>query len=109
MSANSYSGVVAVQILDNTTQIGPEKHNDEEQSPNTENNDAHSRRRSQIVISIFEKLNMLFLLFLVCYLSWTIPANYGLFNGFKSNEVSQKNSTFQGQSSQNEVSLIKHN
>lgn len=37
--------------------------------------------RNKRLICIIEKLNMVFLIFFVCYLAWTIPANYGLFTG----------------------------
>lgn len=33
----------------------------------------------QICLCVVEKLNMIFLVFFICYLSWSIPANYGLF------------------------------
>lgn len=40
--------------------------------------------RSKRVVCVIEKLNMIFLVFFVCYLSWTIPANYGLFTSNES-------------------------
>ena len=43
--------------------------------------DVHDNRKTpkQICLCVIEKLNMMFLVFFICYLSWSIPANYGLF------------------------------
>lgn len=52
-----------------------------EPSTSTDQPDVQYSRKTpkQICLCIVEKLNMIFLVFFICYLSWSIPANYGLF------------------------------
>lgn len=46
----------------------------------TENNNPPNDKNKRTVLLIMEKVNMVFLIVLVCYLSWTIPATFGLFD-----------------------------
>lgn len=46
----------------------------------TENNNPPNDKNKKTVLLIMEKVNMVFLIVLVCYLSWTIPATFGLFD-----------------------------
>ncbi|XP_033734667.1 isthmin-like isoform X2 [Pecten maximus] len=50
----------------------------------SEENPGGKTCRSKRVVCVIEKLNMIFLVFFICYLSWTIPANYGLFTSNES-------------------------
>ncbi|XP_062589342.1 isthmin-1-like [Saccostrea cucullata] len=46
----------------------------------TENNNSTNDKNKKTFLRIMEKVNMVFLIVLVCYLSWTIPATFGLFD-----------------------------
>jgi hypothetical protein len=61
----------------------------------TETPDVQTSRKTtkQICLCVVEKLNMIFLVFFICYLSWSIPANYGLFTSRQSNISLPKVST----------------
>ena len=39
----------------------------------------NSERKLRTFLRVFEKLNMVFIVLFICYLSWTIPAHYGLY------------------------------
>lgn len=46
----------------------------------TENNSSSNDKNKKTFLWIMERVNMVFLIVLVCYLSWTIPATFGLFD-----------------------------
>lgn len=54
------------------------EHPDVSENLHTEN--PRSDKNKNRFLLIMEKVNMVFLIVLVCYLSWTIPATFGLFD-----------------------------
>ena len=47
-------------------------------SDETEKSSSEGKLRT--FLRVFEKINMVFILMFICYLSWTIPAHYGLYS-----------------------------
>ena len=67
---------------------------DDSQSSAAADEKTRKEKKFRRFLRIFEKINMLFILVFVCYLSWTIPAHYGLYSGKSGSQKSSGNQTF---------------
>ena len=53
----------------------------------------NSEGKLRTFLRVFEKLNMVFIVLFICYLSWTIPAHYGLYTSDSNSQKFSGNQT----------------
>ena len=89
------SGNVCVRSVTQTANTVSDhgRADDSQSKSSAETEKSNSERKLQLFLRVFEKINMVFILIFVCYLSWTIPAHYGLYSGKSGSEKSSGNNT----------------
>ena len=89
------SGNVSVRtVTEAALTISDNGRTDDSQSSSDAEEKTRKEQKFRRFLRIFEKINMLFILVFVCYLSWTIPAHYGLYSGKSGSQKSSGNHTF---------------
>lgn len=89
------SGSVSVRTVTQTalTITDHGRADDTQQTSSTTAEKPAAKHRLRKFLRVFERINMVFILIFVCYLSWTIPAHYGLYSGKSGSQKSSGNDT----------------
>ena len=89
------SGSVSVRTVTQTAiTIADHVGADDSESKSTDGAEKwNSEGKLRTFLRVFEKLNMVFIVLFICYLSWTIPAHYGLYTSESNSQKFTGNQT----------------